>query len=145
MNKWQRTDVLKVSTVTRTSCGYLPSLVKRIARGPKTHQVSAQFVQPLLRYEKGVRSAHVQLCPSLNFCKSRANGSQTTYRISAQSVKPFLRYGKVAHLHVRTLSLVCVNCLVFNNIPNFGAIRPAVPKIEKRGAHVRTCRCPHPY
>ena len=45
MNEWERTDVLKVCTVTRRSCGYPPTFVKRIARGPlTTHQVSVQFV-----------------------------------------------------------------------------------------------------
>ena len=117
------------------SCGYPPSFVKHIASGPlATPSFSA--IRPAVA-EMRKRSAHVQLCPTLYFCKSLVNGSLTTHRISAQSAKPFPRYGKGAHLHVRTcrctLSLVCVNCLAnwSHNIPNFNVIRPAVPEIRK--------------
>ena len=59
------------------SCGYPPSFAKLIASGPlTTHQVSAQSVQSLPRYEKGC--ARVQLCPTLDFCKSLVNGSLAT-------------------------------------------------------------------
>ena len=38
----------------------------------------------------------------------------------------------------------CTNWSLPTNIPNFSAVRPTVPKIRKRGAHVRTCRCTPP-
>ena len=57
MDERERTDVLKVRTVTRALVRISPSFLKRIARGPlSTHQVPAQFVQPILRYKKGVRT-----------------------------------------------------------------------------------------
>ena len=46
--------------------------------------------------------AHVQMYPTLDFCKRLANGFLTTHQISAQSVQPLPRYGKGTHLHVRT-------------------------------------------
>ena len=75
--------------------------VKRLANGsPARYQISAPP-----RYKEACARAHVQLCPTLNFCKNPGQW-------------------------------------VFNHIPNFSAIRPAVSEIWH--LHVRKCRCTPP-
>ena len=45
------------------------TFVKCFANGSLTaYQISAQSVQPFPRYEKRCARAHVQLCPTINFC-----------------------------------------------------------------------------
>ena len=100
-------STLRVKLHVRT---YLTStFVKRLAIGSlTTNQISAQFVPPFSRYEKGVHTAHVRPCrcaPPLTFAKSLAIGSRTTYQNSAQFVQPFPRYGKggtSVRAHVQT-------------------------------------------
>ena len=74
--------------------------------------------QTICHTKKGCARAHVLRRPTLNFCKSLANGSLATYQISAQSLKQLPRYGKwgtSARAQVGTCrctpSLVSVSCL----------------------------------
>ena len=88
---------------------------------------------------------HVQLCPTLNFCKSLANGSLATYRISAQSVKPFPIYGKggtsaLAHVQVYPI-LACVTCLANWSLTTYQISAQSVRPVPRYGKGVRTCRC----
>ena len=131
---------------------YPPSCVKRIASGPlTTHQISAQSVHSFQRYRKGACTCtrtRVVCTPPLASGKRLTYGSLTTHQISAQSVQPFPNYEK----GVRTFARAAMHhpnfCKkkprkwVTNHIPNFSAIRAAVPEIRKRG-HICTCARTH--
>ena len=84
----------------------------------------------------GVPTAQLMTC-----IKRTGTGSLTTHLISEQCAKRFPRYENgCARAHVRIHPIHDLCKALQTHTPKLNTIGRAVPEIQKRGVHVRTCR-----